>query len=194
MRKQAVFALVAVAAAVVLVVVALGYALGGNKPARVVRAAPRPAVTVTAPAPRAHPRPRVTVTRTAAPAAPAQPAAPAAPAPQAAPADVGYLNAYTLEVSLATENANVLDAAPSYDYSGGNAQVTAYCTPEGSYTFSCSATDSDGDSSAWNDTVTVSSDGSAWSDTGMNWSGPDIYVDGGATDYWTVPAVYDYSS
>jgi hypothetical protein len=27
----------------------------------------------------------------------------------------------------------------------------------------------------------------------MNWSGPDIYVDGGSTDYWTTPAVSDYS-
>ena len=42
------------------------------------------------------------------------------------------------------------------------------------------------------DTITVSPDGNSWSDTGMNWSGPDVYLDGGAAGYWTTPAVSDY--
>jgi hypothetical protein len=42
------------------------------------------------------------------------------------------------------------------------------------------------------DTITVSPDGNSWSDTGMNWSGPDIYVNGGAVGYWSTPAVSNY--
>ena len=51
--------------------------------------------------------------------------------------------------------------------------------------------DSDGDTGS-GDTITVSPDGNSWSDTGMNWSGPDVYLDGGAAGYWTTPAVSDY--
>ena len=65
-------------------------------------------------------------------------------------------------------------------------------TPLGDNTYSATATDSDGDTGS-GDTITVSPDGNSWSDTGMNWSGPDIYVDGGSTDYWTTPAVSGYS-
>jgi hypothetical protein len=70
--------------------------------------------------------------------------------------------------------------------------VNVALTPLGDSTYSATATDSDGDTGS-GDTITVSPDGNSWSDTGMNWSGPDIYVDGGSTDYWTTPAVSDYS-
>jgi hypothetical protein len=86
-----------------------------------------------------------------------------------------------------------LAAAPSYDYdSTDNASVNVVLTPLGNNTYSATATDSDGDAGS-GDTITVSLDGGSWSDTGMDWTGPDIYVDGGATDYWTTPAVSDYS-
>jgi hypothetical protein len=99
----------------------------------------------------------------------------------------------TLSESVANEQQAALDAAPSYDYnSTDNASVNVALTPLGDNTYSASATDSDGDTGS-GDTITVSPDGSSWSDTGMNWSGPDIYTSGGATDYWTTPAVSDYS-
>jgi hypothetical protein len=42
--------------------------------------------------------------------------------------------------------------------------------------------------------VTVIDGGNAWTDTGMNWEGPDIYVDGGVTNYWTTIAQADWQS
>jgi hypothetical protein len=99
----------------------------------------------------------------------------------------------TLSQSIANEQRAELEAAPTYDYdSPDNASVNVALTPLGGNTYSASATDSDGDTGS-GDTITVSSDGNSWSDTGMNWSGPDIYVDGGSTDYWTTPAVSNYS-
>ena len=99
----------------------------------------------------------------------------------------------TLSQSIANEQQAALEAAPTYDYdSPDDASVNVALTPLGDNTYSATATDSDGDTGS-GDTITVSSDGNSWSDTGMNWSGPDIYVDGGSTDYWTTPAVSDYS-
>jgi len=99
----------------------------------------------------------------------------------------------TLSESVANEQQAALGAAPSYDYdSPDNASVNVTLTPLGGNTYSATATDSDGDAGS-GDTITVSPDGSSWSDTGMSWSGPDIYVDGGSTDFWTTPAVSDYS-
>ncbi len=99
----------------------------------------------------------------------------------------------TLTQSIASEEQAALEAAPSYDYdSPDNASVNVALTPLGDNTYSATATDSDGDAGS-GDTITVSPDGNSWSDTGMNWSGPDIYVDGGSTVYWTTPAVSDYS-
>jgi hypothetical protein len=99
----------------------------------------------------------------------------------------------TLSQSIANEQQAALEAAPSYDYdSPDNASVNVALTPLGDNVYSATATDSDGDTGS-GDTITVSPDGNSWSDTGMNWSGPDIYVDGGSTDYWTTPAVSDYS-
>ena len=99
----------------------------------------------------------------------------------------------TLSQSVANEQEAALAAAPSYDYdSTDDASVNVALTPLGDNTYSATATDSDGDTGS-GDTITVSPDGNSWSDTGMNWSGPDIYVDGGSTDYWTTPAVSDYS-
>jgi hypothetical protein len=101
--------------------------------------------------------------------------------------------ASTLSESIANEQQAALEAAPTYDYdSPDNASVNVALTPLGDNTYSATATDSDGDTGS-GDTITVSPDGNSWSDTGMNWSGPDIYVDGGSTDYWTTPAVSDYS-
>ncbi len=99
----------------------------------------------------------------------------------------------TLSQSIANEQQAALEAAPTYDYdSPDNASVNVALTPLGDNTYSATATDSDGDAGS-GDTITVSPDGNSWSDTGMNWSGPDIYVDGGSTDYWTTPAVSGYS-
>ena len=99
----------------------------------------------------------------------------------------------TLSESIANEQQAALESAPTYDYdSPDNASVNVALTPLGGNTYSATATDSDGDTGS-GDTITVSPDGNSWSDTGMNWSGPDIYVDGGSTDYWTTPAVSDYS-
>jgi hypothetical protein len=116
---------------------------------------------------------------------------PVTPAP--APASGQFDNFSTLSQSVANEQQAALEAAPSYDYdSTDNASVNVALTPLGDNTYSATATDSDGDTGSA-DTITVSPDGNSWSDTGMNWSGPDIYVDGGSTDYWTTPAVSDYS-
>jgi hypothetical protein len=126
------------------------------------------------------------------------PVAPAsAPAPALGPGQFDNLCTQcavsTLSQSVANEQQRALGAAPSYDYdSTDNAPVNVALTPLGDNTYSATATDSDGDTGS-GDTVTVSPDGNSWSDTGMNWSGPDIYVDGGATGYWTTPAVSDYS-
>jgi hypothetical protein len=99
----------------------------------------------------------------------------------------------TLSQSVANEQQAALQAAPSDDYdSADNASVNVTLTPLGDNTYSATATDSDGDTGS-GDTITVSPDGNSWSDTGMNWSGPDVYVDGGSADYWTTPAVSDYS-
>ena len=69
--------------------------------------------------------------------------------------------------------------------------MTVSCTPDGDgITYICTGSDQDGDT-GYGDTVTVFDNGNAWSDTGMNWTGPDIYIHGGATNYWTTPA---YSS
>jgi hypothetical protein len=99
----------------------------------------------------------------------------------------------TLSQSVANEQQAALEAAPSDDYdSTDNASVDVTLTSLGGNTYSATATDSDGDAGS-GDTITVSPDGNSWSDTGMNWSGPDIYVNGGAAGYWTTPAVSDYS-
>jgi hypothetical protein len=99
----------------------------------------------------------------------------------------------TLSQSVANQQQAALEAAPSYDYdSTDDASVNVALTPLGDNTYSATATDSDGDTGS-GDTITVSPDGNSWSDTGMNWRGPDIYVDGGAAVYWTTPAVSDYS-
>jgi hypothetical protein len=139
-------------------------------------------------------------TPTSGPAAASGPASAAVPAsPQAAPAApapaAGYfVNTAALSQSVASQQADALAAAPADDYtSGDDASISITCTPDGTPNqFSCSGSDSDGDT-ATGDTVTVASDGSSWSDTGMRWSGPDVYPDGGVTNYWTTPAVSGYT-
>jgi hypothetical protein len=99
----------------------------------------------------------------------------------------------TLSQSVTDEQQAALAAAPADDYdSADNAPASVELTPLGGNTYSATAADSDGDTGS-GDTITVSPDGTSWSDTGMNWSGPDIYTDGGVTDYWTTPAVSGYS-
>ena len=60
------------------------------------------------------------------------------------------------------------------------------CQAMGNSQFSCTATDSDGDTGAA-DIVTVAANGSSWSDSGMIWTGPDV------TGAYTTPAVSAYT-
>lgn len=88
----------------------------------------------------------------------------------------GFFNTDTLEQSVANEQVAALAAAPAsqYDHAGpGYAAVTVTCTYLRMDTYTCSATDSDGDIGTGDD-VTVAADGNSWSDTGMQWTGPDI--------------------
>jgi hypothetical protein len=133
--------------------------------------------------------------RVAAP--PATAAVPSAPqaAPSAQPPAAGtFASASALSQSVASQQADALASAPADDYtSTDNASVTITCTPAGAADqYACSGSDSDGDT-ATGDTVTVAPDGASWSDTGMRWSGPDVYPDGGVTSYWTTPAVSGYT-
>ncbi len=131
--------------------------------------------------------PKVNINNNAAPA-------PTTPAPVVVvPAAGEYSNSQSLYAALANEQQSELTAAPSYDYySPGNISVTVSCTEtySGSGVNDCTGSDTDGDT-GYGDVVTVSDNGNAWSDTGMNWTGPDVYIDGGVTNYWTTPA---YSS
>lgn len=115
-----------------------------------------------------------------------------APAPQS-PATGYFTSASALESSVADQQAAALSNAPAIDYdSTDSASLTITCTPDGtSSQYACDGSDTDGDT-ATGDTVTVAPDGASWSDTGMNWSGPDVYPDGGVTNYWTTPAVSAY--
>ena len=79
------------------------------------------------------------------------------------------------------------------NYSAGDITITADCYPAGDGVYNCFASDTDGDT-GYGDTVSVIDNGNGWSDTGMNWTGPDIYIYGGVTNYWTTPAVSDWSS
>jgi hypothetical protein len=101
-----------------------------------------------------------------------------APPPSAA---VGpYANVSTLERSVGADQTQALADAPAseFDYTGsGIATASVSCVPEGSATFSCSASDDVGDSGS-GDVVTVSGNGSSWSDSGMTWTGP--YVTAGS--------------
>jgi hypothetical protein len=112
--------------------------------------------------------------------------------PVSAPAATGEFDDFsTLSQSVADEQQAALGAAPADDYdSTDDAAVNVTLTPLGDNTYSATAADSDADTGS-GDTITVSPDGGSWADTGMNWSGPD--VNGGATGYWTTPAVSDYS-
>jgi hypothetical protein len=115
----------------------------------------------------------------------------AAPASAAASGEFADLGA--LSQSVTSEQQAALAAAPADDYdSTDDAPVTVSLTPLGDDTYSATASDSDGDAGS-GDTITVSPDGSSWSDTGMSWSGPDIYENGGSASYWTTPAVSGYS-
>ena len=107
-----------------------------------------------------------------------------------------FTDSQSLYDSLTNEQQTELQAAPSYDYySPGNISVSVYCTEtsDDSLVYNCTGSDTDGDT-GYGDTVTVIDNGNAWSDTGMNWTGPDIYVDGGVTNYWTTPAQSDWSN
>jgi len=88
--------------------------------------------------------------------------------------------------SVAAEQTSELASAPGGAFtSRDSAVVTVTCTSIGNDQFSCTATDSDGDTGAA-DAVTVAPDGSSWSDSGMTWTGPDL------TGSYTTPAVSGY--
>src|SRR5208283_3677961 len=159
-----------------------------------------PAVTHAVTAPAAAPKPATPAPTTPAPAQTVYVQAPAAPAPAApGPAYNNYpagafTDSQSLYDSLANEQQTELQAAPAYDYySPGNITVHVWCNPDGSDTYSCTGSDTDGDT-GYGDTVTVIDNGNGWTDTGMNWTGPDIYVNGGVTNYWTTPAQSDWSN
>lgn len=114
--------------------------------------------------------------------------------PVQVPAGGQFLDVTTLANSLATEQGQALTAAPDEDYySADSATITTDCYPAGDGVYNCSATDTDGDT-GYGDTVTVYDNGNEWSDTGMNWTGPDIYIYGGVTNYWTTPDVSGMTS
>jgi hypothetical protein len=120
---------------------------------------------------------------------PLQPGYPGQPQPTRAPssAPTGFLVPATLAQSVANEQKNALAAAPASNYnSPDNATVTVNCTLQGNGTFSCTGSDSDGDTGAA-DIVTVAANGSSWSDSGMTWTGPDV------NGSYTTPAVTNYS-
>ncbi len=105
-----------------------------------------------------------------------------------------FLDETVLADSLAAEQSEELTDAPDEDYySAGDITITTNCYPAGYGVYNCSASDTDGDT-GYGDTVSVIENGNGWSDTGMNWTGPDIYIYGGVTNYWTTPAVSDWSS
>jgi hypothetical protein len=92
-----------------------------------------------------------------------------------------------LAQSVATEQTSALASAPASTYtSTDNATVTVTCQSMSNNQFSCTATDSDGDTGAA-DIVTVAADGSSWSDSGMTWTGPDV------TGSYTTAAVSGYN-
>jgi hypothetical protein len=114
--------------------------------------------------------------------------APANPAP---PGSSGFLVPSALEQSIATEQSQALAAAPAADYdSSDDAPVSVTCLSTGTDTFTCTGSDTDGDTGS-PDNVTVAADGSSWSDSGMTWTGPDVSVSGGYTvgsvTGWTQP-------
>jgi hypothetical protein len=123
-----------------------------------------------------------------APAPPASPDAP--PANPAAPNSGGFLVPSALEQSVASEQAQALSAAPASDYdSTDSAPVSVSCQSTGTDTFTCTGSDTDGDTGSA-DNVTVAPDGSSWSDSGMTWSGPDVGPAGG----YTVDSVTGWTS
>lgn len=88
----------------------------------------------------------------------------------------GFFNRATLEQSVGNEQLRALAAAPASQYfhpGRGYATVTVTCNYLRMDTFTCSATDSDGDVGT-GDEVQVAQNGNSWSDTGMHWTGPDV--------------------
>jgi hypothetical protein len=138
------------------------------------------------------PRVNNTHQNTGSPSAPpssAPPASAAPPANPAPPATSGFLDASTLEQSVADEQSQALAAAPAADYdSTDDAPISVSCQSTGGDTFSCTGTDTDGDTGS-QDNVNVAADGSSWSDSGMTWSGPDVSL----TDGFTVSPVTGWS-
>jgi hypothetical protein len=176
-----------------------GLAACGTTPA----AAPAARVTVTAPASSSAPATPSATPTTATPTASSpgttiiinnNPAPVNTPAPAVAYPAGSFQDVQNLANSVAAEQAAELTAAPADDYeSADGAQVSVNLTPIGYDTYSVTGSDTDGDYGS-GDTVTVIDGGNAWADTGMNWSGPDIYIYGGVTNYWTTPAQADWQS
>ncbi len=112
-----------------------------------------------------------------------QSAAPQNPPPPnpAPPGTPDFLVASTLAQSISDEQSAALNAAPASDYdSSDNASIEINCQNTGPDTFTCTGSDTDGDTGS-QDNVAVAADGSSWSDSGMTWTGPDVSVPGGYT-------------
>ena len=82
---------------------------------------------------------------------------------------------------MANEQGRALNAAPASDYnSTDNATIEIRCQSVGMDSFTCTGSDTDGDTGSL-DNVTVAANGLSWSDSGMTWTGPDVSVPGGYT-------------
>jgi hypothetical protein len=102
----------------------------------------------------------------------------------------GFLDPSNLEQSVAHEQAQALAAAPASEYdSTDDAPISVSCENTGTDTFTCTGSDTDGDTGAADD-VTVAADGASWSDSGMTWTGPDVSPAAGTT----VDPVTDWSA
>ncbi len=82
---------------------------------------------------------------------------------------------------MSDEQSAALNAAPASGYdSTDSASIEINCQPTGADSFTCTGSDTDGDTGS-PDNVTVAADGSSWSDSGMTWTGPDVSVPSGYT-------------
>jgi hypothetical protein len=124
------------------------------------------------------------------PANPNSGPSPAQPAPGNPYTDTGYNDLATLEASVAAEQTAGQSAAPPTSFSGSNNNtVTVSCTYLRMNTYTCTGTDSDGDTGGTDYVTPSQPGGSTWSDTGMTWTGPDVTASSGS---YTVGPVSNY--
>jgi hypothetical protein len=114
----------------------------------------------------------------------------AQPAPGNPYTDTGYNDLTRLEASVAAEQTAGQSAAPGTSFSGSNNNtVTVSCAYLRMNTYSCTATDSDGDTGGIDYVTPSQPSGSTWSDTGMTWIGPNVTDSSGS---YTVGPVSNY--